>query len=123
MKKLILIAALAASFSAQAVLFTDRKTLSPKEQVLLKECETAHALGSAYKFMFSTRPDDRNVWTSLSRSRWDEKYGPDATTDLALKYENKNILKNRFGENISSPYNYYSCYWTGGNYKLHKDKP
>ena len=98
MKKLILIAALAASFSAQAVLFTDRKTLSPKEQVLLKECETAHALGSAYKFMFSTRPDDRNVWTSLSRSRWDEKYGPDATTDLALKYENKNILKNRFGE-------------------------
>jgi len=130
MKKLILIAALSISTAfAQLPIplndnlySTDRKKLSPKQQVLLKECETAHKLGNADEFSFRTPPiigssDLAYALEPLIIADWEKQYGSNATVGVSIEY--KNIIKNRFGEIVSTRSS-YSCGWSGHDYKLHK---
>jgi len=133
MKKLILIATLGISTAfAQPPSKTmiplpdlyDRKTKSTKQQVLLKECETAHKLGNADEFNFYT-PQSNEIerLEAAFGNDWKSRYGSDTKVAVDIRYKNKNRLKNRFGEYISSYYHSYSCYWTGDDYKLHtKDR-
>lgn len=139
MKKLILVAALVAVTSAYAqprfppLMESPKPTpslnLGPKGKVLLKECETAHKMGGADNYSFTTQPKyvsahstskhpdrstfdrfDRSMWEGHTLNPWTSKYG---YSDIAVTITYQS--KNRFGEAISTSFN---CGWSGQNYEM-----